>query len=97
MPHRYINRLLEYCRPALLNSAWRTTIGGFNGAGGLLNPVHSSTHRPAERIPSLSEFSKIRSVKKITYQHLVDFDTDYEDPSINVKKSGEITVSNSDL
>jgi len=30
---------------------------------------------------------KIRSVKKITYRHLVDFVADYENPSIHVRKS----------
>ena len=30
---------------------------------------------------------RIRSVKKITYQHLVDFVADYKNPSIHVRKS----------
>jgi len=30
---------------------------------------------------------KIRSVKKITYRHLVDFVADYKNPSIHVRKS----------
>jgi len=30
---------------------------------------------------------RIRSVKKITYLHLVDFVADYKDPSIHVRKS----------
>jgi len=30
---------------------------------------------------------KIRSVKKITYRHLIDFVADYKNPSIHVRKS----------
>ena len=30
---------------------------------------------------------KIRSIKKITHRHLVDFVADYENPSIHVRKS----------
>jgi len=36
---------------------------------------------------ALLNFLKIRSVKRTTYHHLVDFVADYKDPSIHVRKS----------
>ena len=57
MLHRYCNQFVDYCRPVPLNFAKRTTIGGFNGAGGLFSPFHSSFDRPAERIRNLPESS----------------------------------------
>ena len=35
---------------------------------------------------------RIRSVKKITYRHLIDFVADYKDPSIHVRKSRAWTL-----
>ncbi len=33
------------------------------------------------------KLKRIRSVKRITYRHLIDFVADYKEPSIHVKKS----------
>ncbi len=57
MLHRYCYQFVDYCQPVPLNFAQRETIGGFNGAGGLFNPFHSSVDRPAERIRNLPESS----------------------------------------
>ncbi len=57
MLDRYYNQFLDYGRPIPLNFARRKTIGGFNGAGGLFSPFHSSADRPAERIRNFPESS----------------------------------------
>jgi integrase/recombinase XerC len=48
--------------------------------------IQALTIRMNEFEASLN-FLKIRSVKRITYRHLIDFVADYENPSIHVKKS----------
>ena len=40
---------------------------------------------------------RIRSVKKITYQHLINFVADHKDPSIHVRKSRSLGSGHSNI
>ena len=78
MLHRYISQFLEYCQLADFS----------------VRSIQALTARLNEFETCLCcsqgqcrKSQRIRSVKKVTYRHLVDFVADYKDPSIDVRKS----------
>jgi integrase/recombinase XerC len=78
MLHRIISQFLDYCRLAefSVRSIQALTIR-LNEFEACLRCSQGECRKS----------QKIRSVKKITYLHLVDFIADYKDPSIHVIKS----------
>jgi integrase/recombinase XerC len=51
-----------------------------------IRSIHVLTARLNE-FKAYLKLQKIRSVKKITYPHLIDFVADFNNPSIHVRKS----------
>ena len=78
MLHRYISQFLEYCQLADFS------VRSIQALSARLNEFEACLWCSQGEC---RKSQRIRSVKKITYRHLVNFVADYKAPSIHVRKS----------
>ena len=78
MVHRYSNQFLEYCQLADFS------VRSIQALSARINEFEACLCCSQGEC---RKSQRIRSVKKVTYRHLVDFVADYKAPSIHVRKS----------
>jgi len=78
MLYHYINRFVEYCQLADFS------VRSIQALDIRLNEFKAFLRSSQGEC---RKSQRIRSVKKITYLHLIDFVADYKDPSIHIRKS----------